>query len=169
MRKKTLKTIIVGFSVLVGVLSASADNTPTHIIVLGSGGDKVCYPLSDYNRIAFSSDGIVLSSSKDTSVEQITLLYAAYNHIQFGDNLSVENILSDNSEISYEPSTGSLRLSVASPQEFVVGVFSTSGVLVAAGHPASDGIFAVSNLPQGIYVAVACGGRDKMTLKFQIK
>ena len=168
--KKLFSSIIVTTLVfLFGTHASAADDDPTHIIVSNHGNDKASYSLSDYNRISFSNDGIILSSSKDVSVAQVTLLYSVYNRIQFGENLSVENVVNDPTDVIYNPATKSLNFSILMSRECVVDVFSTSGALLLSGHPSPDGTFSLSKLTNGNYLAVAFNKNRKITLKILIK
>lgn len=163
----------LGLAVLPALIPNVANaETEALIILKGSAGTPKFIALKDYNRITFNDDCIFLSSSKDASIEQIDLLYSLYHHIEFGNGEigAITDISNDSQLFSYREQNRSLILSGAdSCEDYAVGVFSASGVLIVSTKMNGDGVCDVSSLSSGMYIAIATDGNSKFTTKFIIK
>lgn len=163
----------LGLAVLPALIPSIINAETADLIILkGNVDTPKTIALKDYNRITFNDDCISLSSSKNSSIEQIDLLYSLYYHIEFGNGEIgvVPGIFVDSQLFSYSEQNRCLILSrVDNYEDYAVGVFSVSGAMLVSMIINCDGVCDVSNLSSGIYIAIASDGKSKFTTKFIIK
>ncbi len=151
--------------------ATAADVVPC-LIFTGNSETEHCIDLAALNRITFGDDGMIINSSKDDSVEGITLLYALFNHLEIGDATPTDNsgsaeiIADDDSHLLYRSDTKSLTIEYASDTPFTLGIFNFKGAMIATSQICAGQSLSVEALASGAYIAVATNGETTLKIKF---
>lgn len=134
------------------------------LILSGKEENELAVDLAEYKRISFGPETMTISNPNDPEAD-IMLLYAAYNRLEFGNtnpNVSIEETEVESFSINY--SKEEMTLNIQSPDDnFEIGIFNLSGTLIAKSKSKQT---SVSQLPSGVYIAVAIGSTRSISLKF---
>ena len=133
------------------------------LILSGKEENELAVDLAEYKRISFGPETMTISNPNDPEAD-IMLLYAAYNRLEFGNtnpNVSIEETEVEYFSINY--SKEEMTLNIQSPDDnFEIGIFNLSGTLIAKSKSKQT---SVSQLPCGVYIAVAIGSARSISLK----
>lgn len=158
----------------VGMTSTADDIVPC-LIFTGNSDAKHHIDLSKQNRITFGEEGMTISSTADNDIPDVMLLYSLFNRIEFGDAnptppAGVEEVEIDaDSRLIFTGDSKSIVIESTSELPFSIGIFSTSGTLIATSEAYAGQSLSVEALTPQAYIAVASDGRSKLILKFIIK
>ncbi len=153
-------------------LVCKADTKVPCLIFSGNAETERSIDLANLNRITFSDNPMVISSSKDDAVQTVELLYSLYHHIEIGDAIptsdaGIEDVHADSdSRLYFDAQAGLLNLQTSSDTEFSVGVFNVSGHLLLTSELNNGDAVTLEGLTPGVYIAVATDGKIKLNLKF---
>lgn len=143
------------------------------LVFTGPSEQKSSHDIETYNRIYLGDEGFTLHSNTYSDFPDIELLYSLFNHLEFKDDVpsaGVELNLSDGeSFLRYSEIEKILEISTPSTNNFSLGIFNLSGMLIAASDLGSARKISVDALSSGVYVAVATDGIIKLTVKFIVK
>lgn len=172
--KPILVAGMLAASMLCGYCGANAQEGVPCLIFTGTSENARCLDLAKLNRITFGKDGMTVSSSKDGTAQEVSLLYSLFHHLEIGEaspseTTGLDSEALDDSRLVFHPDTKSIVIDSPSEGVFSVGVFNSGGTLLATSQLRAGQILAVDALPSGVYVAVATDGETKLTLKFVLK
>ncbi len=159
-------------SLLGGYCYATAQDEVPCLIFTGRSDTEQRIDLAKLNRITFDSDGMTVSSSKNSGAQDVRLLYSLFNRIEIGDavptgSAGIEEIgIDENSRLLFHADEKSILLESASELPYEIGIFSLKGTLIATSRMCAGQHLSLEQLPTGAYIAVATNGESKLTLKF---
>ncbi len=163
---------MMSFVLLSGLFCKAETKVPC-LIFSGNAEKEHCIDLSSLNRITFSDNSMVISSSKDASKKSVELLYSLYHHLEIGDETPTDigasvDIISDDStsRIYVDAKSKLLYLQSADNTKFQLGVFNISGNLLLTSELSNGDAVTLEALSSGVYIAVASDGKTKLNLKF---
>ncbi len=163
---------MMSFVLLSGLFCKAETKVPC-LIFSGNAEKEHCIDLSSLNRITFSDNSMVISSSKDASKKSVELLYSLYHHLEIGDETPTDigasvDIISDDStsRIYVDAKSKLLYLQSADNTKFQLGVFNVSGNLLLTSELSNGDAVTLEALSSGVYIAVASDGKTKLNLKF---
>lgn len=143
------------------------------LVFTGDSEQKSSHDIEKYNRIYLGDEGFILHSKTGSDVPNIELLYSMFNHLEFKDDMpttGVESILSDGeSFLRYSETDKTLEIITPSQNEFSLGIFNLSGILVATSNLGNARRISLDSLSPGVYIAAATDGEIKLTIKFIVK
>ena len=169
-----LKSIwLIAFLIFCGSKIWGASEEVPCLVFTGASEQKSSHDIETYNRIYFGDEGFLLHSNIGSDAPDIELLYSLFNRIEFKDEIptmEVESILSvGESCLRYSEIDKSIEIITSSQNDFSLGIFNLSGILVATSNLGSARTISVDSLSPDVYIAVATDGEIKMTIKFIIK
>lgn len=143
------------------------------LVFTGTAEQNRSHEMETYNRIYLTDEGFLLHSNINSDAPDVKLLYSLFNHLEFKDDMptmGVESNLSDGkSFLRYSEVDKTIEIITPSQNDFSLGVFNLSGILVATSNFGSAGKISVDSLSSGVYIAVATDGDIKLTIKFIVK
>lgn len=173
-------THIISVALLMGGMWGSffggmAQNEVPCLIFKGESQEDCRVDLSVFNRITFVENGMLLTSSKNVTEEEVLLLYSMYNRMETGAaiptiSVDVDKIVAEsNDALHFDAAAKTIHLQSGSDKEFAIGVFTPEGAMAATAKISADMPLSLQNLASGIYIAIATDGKTSMTLKLILK
>lgn len=158
-----MKTRLLILGLLLIPLKVLADEVDS--FQFSKNGDKGrTYAIEKYNRLTFTDDSFILSSSTDAH-ESVIIPYGDYNRVVLteGHLLGIEDVsIEGNTTLRYDHATHSVELIHEIEEEYMLRVYDTNGDLVAQGKNIVD----LSSHPANVYIAIATNGQTNLIIKF---
>ncbi len=161
---------------LTGFAWVKAEGEVPCLVFSGDSENNLSLNLSQYNRVYFKDSGMVVTSAKDISLEDIQLSYFLFNRLEFKDAIPTDvsgSIVKDMEDshlrITYLNDYKCLLIEGDNDREFALGVFNTLGFLLKSSHVQCGKRVSIEHLSPGVYLAVATSGKNRLTIKFVIQ
>lgn len=174
---KLKRFIVLGWltgSLLCGFCKVKAQDVVPCLIFTGNSDTENRIDLSKLNRITFEDDGMIITSSKESDVKEVKLLYSLFYHLEIGEAVPTTSsglnlIETDNvSRLRFHSDIKTIVIESTSGLPFSVGVFNLDGVLIATSNILAEQPLSVESLSSGAYIVLASDGESKLSLKFII-
>lgn len=164
------RTRLLSFVIFLFCLSLHAQDKTTSMVFSGQSGEKFVVDLSVYDRIYLNEDSFTITSTTE-SVEDIELLYSLFNHLEFNDETPLDEdvVVAEDTHIRYFSESNSLFLESNEDNEYTLGIFDVAGMLKFSSKVKTNTLLNLTDIPSGVYIAVAYADKSSVSLKFIIK
>lgn len=150
---------IFALLMMASIPAAMAQEVPC-LIFSGNAGNK-SIAISDYNRISFGNDAMILSSSANPNKPALDLLYSDYNTFRVRNDApsGVAEIKQlNNFGLVYYSASKEIGVSSACSEPINISIYNLAGMAIGSDVINPGERVSIANSPAGVYLVVAtCG------------